>query len=125
MIKILLIILGSVFLGLGVIGIILPGIPGTPFLLISSALYVRSSDRLYAWLIHHPILGRHIRAFREQRAMSRQSKIVALASMWTAVSTSAFLVFENPMVRIALISGGIVGTIVILRVPLLKTDPAS
>lgn len=122
MTRILCIILGSIFLGLGVIGVILPGIPGTPFLLISASLYVRSSTRLYNWLISHKIFGRHIRAFREHKAMTRKSKLLALASMWTAISLSAFVVFDPIIVKIALIAGGVVGTIVILRVPVLAGD---
>ena len=119
MLKLLFIILGTIFLGIGVIGIVLPGIPGTPFLLLSSALYVRSSDRLYNWLINHPLLGRHIRAFREHRAMSRRSKIIALCSMWTAISISAFIVFDILAVKLLLLAGGVIGTIVIARVPVM------
>jgi uncharacterized protein len=118
--KILFIALGSIFLGLGVIGLILPGIPGTPFLLLSSALYVRSSDRLYAWLINHRVFGRHIKAFREHRAMSRRSKIVALCSMWAAISFSVFVVFDALLVKLLMMSGGAIGTFVIARVPLLQ-----
>lgn len=122
MTKIIFIVLGSVFLGLGVIGIILPGIPGTPFLLIASALYVRSSSRLYGWLMNHPVLGTHIRGFREHRAMSRKSKIVALCSMWLAIGISTVFVFNHLLVRIAMVAAGLVGTVVILRVPILQED---
>ena len=122
MTKIIFIILGSLFLGLGVIGIILPGIPGTPFLLIASACYVRSSSRLYGWLMHHPVLGTHIRAFREHRAMSPKSKIVALCSMWIAIGFSTIFVFDQLAVRIIMVAAGGVGTTVILRVPVLREE---
>ena len=55
---------GSVCVGLGVAGIFLPLLPTTPFLLLAAALYVRSSPRLYAWLLSHCWLGEYIRHFR-------------------------------------------------------------
>ena len=65
MLKILLIAIGSFFLILGFIGILIPGLPTTPFLLLSAACYFRSSDRLYSWLLNHKIFGKYIRNFRE------------------------------------------------------------
>ncbi|MDR2840025.1 MAG: YbaN family protein, partial [Paludibacter sp.] len=55
--KLLFIILGLISLALGIIGIFLPLLPTTPFLLLSAALFARGSQRLYNWLINHRVLG--------------------------------------------------------------------
>lgn len=80
--KILLAILGGVAFGLGVVGIFVPLLPTTPFLLLAAALWVRSSPRLYAWLLSHRRLGSYIRNFRENRAIPLRAKVLSLALMW-------------------------------------------
>ena len=77
MLKLFFILIGSLFLGLGFIGIIVPGLPATPFFLLSAGCYVRSSNRLYNWLINHKIFGRYIKTFREHRALTKHTKIVS------------------------------------------------
>lgn len=81
-VKIVFSILGCVSLGLGVAGIFLPLLPTTPFLLLAAALWVRSSPRLYAWLLNHPRLGEYVRNFRENRAIPLRAKVVSLVLMW-------------------------------------------
>ena len=80
--KYLLIILGSLSLALGVIGIFLPVLPTTPFLLLSAALYVRSSEKLYQWLINQKYLGTYIRNFREHHAIPLRAKIISITMIW-------------------------------------------
>lgn len=80
--KILLATLGSVALALGIVGIFVPLLPTTPFLLLAAALWVRSSPRLYAWLLGHRYLGGYIRNFRENRAIPLRAKVVSIALMW-------------------------------------------
>ena len=80
--KSLLAVLGVVSLSLGVAGIFLPLLPTTPFLLLAAWAFVRSSPRLYAWLINHPHLGEYIRNFRENRAIPLRAKVVSIALMW-------------------------------------------
>lgn len=83
--KMLLASLGAVAFGLGVAGIFLPLLPTTPFLLLAAALWVRSSPRLYAWLLAHPRLGGYIRAFRENRAIPLRAKVLSLVVMWATM----------------------------------------
>lgn len=80
--KILLAILGGVAFGLGVVGIFVPLLPTTPFLLLAAALWVRSSPKLYAWLLSHRRLGGYIRNFRENRAIPLRAKVLSLGLMW-------------------------------------------
>ncbi|KJV09824.1 membrane protein, partial [Elstera litoralis] len=72
---------GGVALVLAIVGILLPLLPTTPFLLLAAFAFARSSPRLEAWLLHHPRLGPPIRNWREQGAIDRKTKRVALASM--------------------------------------------
>lgn len=81
-VKTLLAILGCIALALGIVGIFVPLLPTTPFLLLAAALWVRSSPRLYAWLLAHRLLGFYIRSFRENRAIPLRAKVVSIALMW-------------------------------------------
>ncbi|MBQ1227491.1 MAG: YbaN family protein [Alistipes sp.] len=83
--KNILAILGVVSLVLGVVGIFLPLLPTTPFLLLSAWLFVRSSPGLYAWLINHPRLGPYIRNFRENRALPLRVKVVSITMVWLTI----------------------------------------
>lgn len=83
--KHLFIILGSLSLGLGVLGIFLPLLPTTPLLLLAAALYLKGSPQLYEWLINHPRLGEYIRNFREYRAIPLRAKIVSVALLWLTI----------------------------------------
>ena len=80
--KFFLAALGCLSFVLGVVGIFVPLLPTTPFLLLSAALWVRSSPRLYDWLLAHPCLGGYVRNFRENRAIPLRAKIVSLTLMW-------------------------------------------
>jgi hypothetical protein len=73
--------LGWLFVALGLVGIALPLLPTTPFLLLAALCFSRGSDKIYQWLITHPTLGPPIIDWREKRAITRRSKIVATASM--------------------------------------------
>ena len=75
-------IFGSFSLVLGIIGIFLPILPTTPFLLLAAALYVRSSQRAYQWLITHKYLGSYIRSFREEKSIPLHVKVVSVSLMW-------------------------------------------
>lgn len=83
--KHIFIILGSLSLALGVLGIFVPLLPTTPLLLLAAALYFRSSPRLYEWLLNHPRLGEYIRNFRESRAIPLRVKIVSVSLVWLTI----------------------------------------
>ena len=88
----LLMVLGSVALALGVVGIFLPLLPTTPFLLLAAALYFRSSPQLYEWLLSHKHLGPYIRNFRENKAIPLRVKIVSVSLVWDTLLYCAFFV---------------------------------
>ena len=80
--KYLFVVLGSLSLVLGIIGVFLPVLPTTPFLLMAAALYFRSSERLYNWLMSHRHLGPYIKNFRENRAIPMRVKVVSVSMVW-------------------------------------------
>ena len=84
-VKKLFVILGSLSLGLGVLGIFLPLLPTTPLLLLAAALYFKGSPRLYEWLLNHPKLGEYIRNFREYRAIPLRAKVVSVMLVWLTI----------------------------------------
>lgn len=100
--KTLYIALGSVSLALGIVGIFLPLLPTTPFLLLAAALYFRGSPRLYAWLMNHPRLGPYIRRFREEKALPLRAKILSVSLMWITILHCTFFLIPLLWVKIVL-----------------------
>lgn len=90
--KFILTFFGTLSLALGVAGIFLPVLPTTPFLLLSAALYFRSSPRLYEWLMNHPHLGEYIRNFREHNAIPLRVKIISVSLVWITLLNCALFV---------------------------------
>ena len=87
----LLITAGTLSLILGTIGIVLPLLPTTPFLLLSAYCYVQSSKRLYDWLIHHKIFGIYIYSYITYKAIDIKTKIGAISLLWITLSISIFV----------------------------------
>ena len=115
--KYILIFIGSISLTLGIVGVFIPILPTTPFLLLSSFCYVRSSERLYNWLINHKIFGEYIYNYMTYRAVKRSTKIGALIFLWLSLILS-MLAVSNFHLRILLF---IVGVGVSIHLCTLKT----
>jgi len=90
--NLLLIITGTLSLILGIIGIFIPLLPTTPFLLLSAFCYLRSSKTLYNWLIKHKLLGTYIYNYMTYRSISERAKISAPVSLWISLGISFSLV---------------------------------
>ena len=106
---------GILSVGLATAGIFLPLLPTTPFLLLAAACFIRSSDRLYSWLINHRWFGPHIRNYREQSAVTRTAKAVTLAILWLTICCSAIWAVSSIYIRILLLIVGISVTVHVLR----------
>ncbi len=115
--KYLLIFLGSVSLVLGTIGIFIPVLPTTPFLLLASFCYVRSSERLYKWLINHKIFGAYIYSYLTYRAVPKNTKIGTIVFLWSTLIVSMIIV-HSLHIRLFLT---IVGIAVTIHLVTLKT----
>lgn len=81
------------FLVVGVIGVILPGIPGTINLILAAGFFAKSSPRLEHWMVTHPRLGPPIVSWRETGSMRRKHKVMALCMMWAGM---AFTILRAP-----------------------------
>jgi uncharacterized membrane protein YbaN (DUF454 family) len=112
-----MIALGFTFVALGAVGVVLPLLPTTPFLILAAACFARSSERWHNWLLNNPTFGPMIRRWETQRCVSRSTKGVAIASMVLVGGTSLLFALESNPARIAgLILLG-VGLLVVLRIP--------
>lgn len=109
--KPLFVVLGMIFLAIGAVGAVVPGLPTTPFLLLSAAMFVRGSETLYRKLVSSRFFGRYIRSFRERGGMTVGAKVAAIGVMWGTIALSV-AVLRSSLVRYVVIGAGVVGTIV-------------
>ncbi len=106
------IILGIISLILGIIGIFIPGLPTTPFLLLSASLFIKSSAKLYNWLIKNKFLGTYISDYYNNKGLSKLTKIFSVSLMWIMIAVSVFLIFNTLIPKILVIVLALIGTIV-------------
>ena len=112
--KFFYILIGTISLGLGIIGLILPVLPTTPFILLSSWCYYRGSERFHDWLINHPYLGKIVKEYSDNEGIPRDTKVKAIGLTWIVVSLTAIFVLESMFMRALIILLAIIGTIIIL-----------
>jgi uncharacterized membrane protein YbaN (DUF454 family) len=101
--KALLVTVGTLSVGLGVLGIFLPLLPTTVFLLLAAACYARSSDRFYLWLINHRWLGSYIRNHYEGRGMRRRDKVITLIALWAGIGATVIWSVDTLWIRLVLL----------------------
>ena len=106
---------------LGVIGIFLPVLPTTPFLLLAAACFVRSSRRFYLWLVNHRHLGPWIRDYLEGNGIPLKGKVYAIGLMWVSIAFSCYLV-PLPWARGFMLTSAVLVTVYILRQKTLGRD---
>lgn len=111
---------GTVSLAVGVIGIYLPVLPTTPFLLLAAACYVRSSERMYRWLLSRRKLGGEIHRIVENKAIPRTVKIVSLLVAWIVLGSLTLFVVQSNWAKASLIALALAKTGIMLRLPTLE-----
>ena len=116
----LLVFAGSVFVALGVLGIFLPILPTTPFLLLAAACYARGSRKFYDWLLNQKHLGDYVRNYREGRGIPLPTKILTLILLWAAIGYSVVFAVASLYVRIVLLLIAVGVTAHILTFPTLR-----
>ena len=111
--KVLFIIAGLVALALALIGVVVPGLPSTPFALLSAAMFAKSSERLYNYLLNNKLLGPRIKNYKRRKGVTKRGKVQVIILMWIMVSISSFIIIKVLPIRIIILSAGAVGTIVV------------
>ena len=109
---------GTVSLALGAIGIVVPVLPTTPFLLLALACYLRSSKRMTRWILTNKYFGDYIRRYREGKGVPLKTKILAVAFLWITISFSAYFMLQKWLIiQLILFAIAIAVTIHLVRLP--------
>jgi len=120
-VRALLLIGGTMSLSLGAIGIFLPILPTTPFLLLAAACYLRSSERMHKWLLNNRWFGEYIKNYQEGRGIPLKTKILAMVVLWVAILYSVFVALDEILIaQVALLVIAFGVSIHLIRLPTLK-----
>jgi uncharacterized membrane protein YbaN (DUF454 family) len=110
--------LGSLFVGLGVMGMFLPLLPTTPFLLLAAACYARGSKRIHTWLLNHPWFGETIRRYQGGHGIPRKARNKTILILWSTLMISAWFVQDRWWLLLILLAVGIGVSTYLMRLPL-------
>ena len=117
-VKSLLLLLGFIFVGLGFIGIIIPGMPTTVFMILAAACFAKSSPKFEQWILDLPGIGRLVQDHRDGLGMPQKSKAIAITMMVLAVTLSIIFAITSTLVQILVGGVGIIGVWYVgVRVP--------
>ena len=121
-IRLVLIACGCISVVLGVIGIFLPIMPTTVFLLIAAACFIRSSDKLHMWLLNHRILGMYIRAAQGKSGIPLKGKVITLLVLWVTILYSTFWVAPTVWLKAILLLIAVAVTVFLVTRKTLSPD---
>ena len=118
----LLIVGGTLCVALGILGMFLPVLPTTPFLLLAAVCYARSSKRFYDWLMTNRWCGAYIRSYREGRGITLRQKALTISLLWLTIGYTVWFVLSLWWVRLILlgVAGGV--TFHLIRMKTLKPE---
>jgi uncharacterized membrane protein YbaN (DUF454 family) len=122
MIRGIYIIVGTIALIIGAIGLFLPVIPTTPLVILAAACYYRGSDRLHTWILSSRWFGETIKNYQEGKGLTRNTKVRAISMMWIMILISAWFFIRNLFVRVAIICVAIGVTFYLVRLPTLEKN---
>ena len=112
-------ILGLLLTAIGLIGILVPGLPTTIFMILAAACYFRSSQKLYNWVINHKYFGSHVKNYRDGKGMPLKAKSISLLMMWSFVFYAVFFGITSKIlaVKFLILLAALIGTKTILSLP--------
>ena len=117
LVRVLFFVAGSIFLARGAIGVALPVLPTTPFLLLALACYCRSSERMTYWMLNNKYFGNYIRNYKEGKGIPLKTKLFAVTVLWIAIGYSALFIIPMLIVQIILFAVAAGVTIHLTRLP--------
>ncbi|PLX13330.1 MAG: hypothetical protein C0594_01365 [Marinilabiliales bacterium] len=118
--KYLFIVLGSVSLIMAYIGIVMPAIPGTPFIVLTAYFYVRSSEKMYNWILRQKIFSKMIESFKKHDTVPFKFKLMLLIPFWGSVAVSLIWFAESEFSYIVISAVGLIATILVFLVKKIK-----
>jgi hypothetical protein len=121
--RVVLVFGGLVLTGLGIAGLVVPGLPGTPLLLAAAWMFSLSNERLYRWMVGNRWFGQAIADYRAGLGIPRRVKVTAITAMTLAVAASALLAFEAAWARLAVVALGAWGAWFIVTRPTRSVVP--
>jgi len=121
-VQVSLIASGTICVALGILGIFVPLLPTTPFLLLAAFFYARSSERFHQWLLGNQWFGQYIKNYQQGRGIPLRDKIVTLLALWLALSFTVLTTAPVWWVKLLLLSIGIGVTTHLLRISTLKPE---
>jgi uncharacterized membrane protein YbaN (DUF454 family) len=116
---------GTISLVLGAIGIVLPVLPTTPFLLLALACYCRSSERMTQWMLNNKYFGKYIRRYREGKGIPLKTKLLATIILWITISYSALFVIPVWIAQLILFAIAAAVTLHLIKLPTYKEQKLS
>jgi uncharacterized membrane protein YbaN (DUF454 family) len=117
----LFVVAGTICVCLAAIGMVLPVLPTTPFLLLAAACYIRGSERMHKWLLSNRWFGSYIKNYHEGKGISARGKFISIVSLWLVISISVFMV-NLLLLHIALIMIASLVSIHLIRVPTYRKE---
>lgn len=121
--KALLTLAGIVALLLGIVGIVLPGLPTTPFVLLAGYCFAQASPRLHGWLLRNRLFGAMIRDWESHHCLTRKTKLLASTVMLTMVFISVWKLSGHPLLQLTIFLLGVIGSFVVWKIPT-RSPPA-
>ena len=120
--RFLWLILGLLFVAIGLIGVVVPGLPTTPLMILAAACFAKSSQRFYDWVIANKMFGHHVKNYREGRGIPARSKRAIIPVLWIFVLFAVFVGIQGGLfyAKIATMILAVIGTAFILRIPNLE-----
>lgn len=118
--KFILIFLGLIFVAIGTIGIFIPGLPTTIFMILAAYCFIRSSEKMYKWVIENKFVGDKVKHFMETKTIPLRGKIHSISAMWLMVILSVSFLNADLIIKLIITIAAILGTIVILSYPTSK-----
>ena len=119
----ILVAAGFIALGLGILGVLLPGLPTTPFVLLAGACFVRASPRLHAWLLGTRWAGPMLKDWETHRSLRRRTKWLALLTMAITISISLWILKDQRHIQLVVLLAAFIGAWAVWRIPVREQTP--